>query len=58
MKIKKMSKRLNEAIALLRLYDESLDYEKEDEIEKAIKGIQAAIGLIEAYDDLKNENDE
>lgn len=58
MKIKKMNKRLNEAIALLRLYDESLDYEKEDEIEKAIKGIQAAIGLIEAYDDLKNENNE
>lgn len=58
MKIKKMNKRLNEAIALLRLYDESLDYEKEDEIEKAIKGIQAAIGLIEAYDDLKNKNDE
>ena len=53
-----MNKRLNEAIALLRLYDESLDYEKEDEIEKAIKGIQAAIGLIEAYDDLKNKNDE
>mgnify|MGYP004556172789 CR=1 FL=1 len=43
---------------LKKIKKESLDYVKQDEIEKAIKGIQAAIGLIDAYDDLKNENNE
>ena len=62
MKIKKMKKRLYTAMDLLdgtiNENNNILDYVTNEDIEKTIKAVKAAIGLIEAYDDLKNKNDE
>lgn len=57
-----MKKRLYTAMDLLdgtiNENNNILDYVTNEDIEKTIKAVKAAIGLIEAYDDLKNKNDE